>query len=339
MSRDAVKTLFHPFAAGMVEAPAQGERVLFLGAEAGAPRLEGFEAEIVAVQSLRPLYRALQAEHANVTPDLSGDAFDAALILCGKHRGENENRVAEALERVKAGGTIVIAGSKEDGIATMRKMLLKLGVEVESTPKYHGIAVWFKRPEEVTAYVAKLKHDAVTVDGRFTAMPGMFSHDRIDDGSELLASRLPTDFDGNAADFGAGWGYLSVMLAEKSPRTARIDLFEADWNALEFAKTNLEENCPKLTTRFFWQDLVAEPPKEKYDLIIMNPPFHAGGQAAEPALGQALIKTAAGALRNGGKLLMVANRGLPYETILAGEFKTSGEVCRNSRFKILSAQK
>ena len=99
------------------------------------------------------------------------------------------------------------------------------------------------------------------------------------------------------------------------------------------------ENNPRLTARFFWQDLANEPPKEKYDLIIVNPPFHAAGQAAEPALGQAFIKTAAGALRSGGKLLMVANRGMPYEPVLAAEFRTSTEVCRNARFKIRSAQK
>lgn len=339
MSRDAIKTLFHPFAANMLEAPKAGERVLFLGAEAGAPRLEGLDAEIVAVQNLRPLYRALQASGAEVTPEISGKDYNAAFVLCGKHRGENENRMAEALKRVKTGGLIVAAGSKEDGIVTLRKTLAKLGIEAESTPKYHGVALWFTKLEDASAAISKLEQKPVTIENRFTAMPGMFSHDRVDDGSELLVSRLPTEFDGNAADFGAGWGYLSVMLAEKSPRTARIDLFEADWNALEFAKNNLLENNPRLTARFFWQDLVAEPPKEKYDFIIMNPPFHAGGQAAEPALGQAMIKTAAGALRSGGKLLMVANRGLPYEPILASEFRKSEEVCRNARFKVLSAQK
>ena len=45
---------------------------------------------------------------------------------------------------------------------------------------------------------------------RFETRAGLFSHAHADEGSELLASRLPTDFDGNAADFGAGWGYLSA---------------------------------------------------------------------------------------------------------------------------------
>lgn len=35
MSRDALKTLFHPFETGVIDPPGEGERVLFLGAEAG----------------------------------------------------------------------------------------------------------------------------------------------------------------------------------------------------------------------------------------------------------------------------------------------------------------
>ena len=150
MSRDAIKTLFHPFAADMLEAPKASERVLFLGAEAGAPRLEGFDAQIVAVQNLRPLYRALQAQSVEVSPEISGEDYDAALVLCGKHRGENENRMAEALKRVKTGGLIVAAGSKEDGIVTLRKTLAKLGIQAESTPKYHGVALWFKKPDDTS---------------------------------------------------------------------------------------------------------------------------------------------------------------------------------------------
>lgn len=335
MSRDALKTLFHPFVTEAVPIPGEGQRVIFLGAEAGQALPEGFAAEITAVQSFRPLFRALRA---GAVPEAQGDAYDVALVLCGKHRGENENRIAEALKRVAAGGLIVIAGGKEDGIQPLRNMLLKLGLQIDYTPKYHGVAIWFARPQDATAAIAALQKTPVTVENRFEAAPGIFSHDRVDAGSELLASRLPTDFDGNAADFGAGWGYLSIMLKERSPRTNRIDLFEADWQALEFAKANLARNCPDLAARFFWQDLAAEPVKEKYDLVIMNPPFHEA-QAADPELGKAMIKAASAALRNGGRLLLVANRGLPYEPVLAGEFREHGETCRNARFKVLWARK
>jgi 16S rRNA (guanine1207-N2)-methyltransferase len=335
MSRDALKTLFHPFVTDAVPMPGEGERVIFLGAEAGNARPEGFDAEITYVQPFRPLFRALRE---NAFPEPEGEDYDGALVLCGKHRGDNENRIAEALARVKVGGLIVVAGSKEDGIQAIRTMLLKLGIVLDYTPKYHGVAIWFGRPEDASAAIKALSSAAVTVEGRFQAAPGMFSHDRVDAGSELLAGRFPTDFDGNVADFGAGWGYLSVMLAEKSPRVHRIDLFEADFRALEFAKQNLAHNCPDLEARFFWQDLGAEPPKEKYDMVIMNPPFHEA-QAADPELGRTMIRTAAGALKQGGRLMLVANRGLPYETVLDEAFREYGETCRNAKFKVLWARK
>ena len=337
MSRDAVKTLFHPFETGVLEAPQEGQRWLFLGAEA-APYPAAFRPLIVAQQGQKPLYDMLAAAGITVTPEIPEGRFDGVLILAGKHKGENENRVAEALSRTAPGAIVVIAGGKEDGMKPLVKTLAKLGLDPDHMPKYHGVAAWFTRPADVDAAVTALARSPVSIEGGFKASPGMFSHEKVDEGSELLASRLPTDFDGNAADLGAGWGYLSAMLADKSPRVNRIDLFESDHAALEAAKDNLARLHPDLATRFFWQDLAREEIRERYDLVIMNPPFHQG-HATEPQLGQSLIKAAHTALRGGGRLLLVANRGLPYETALAGLFRESGETCRNARFKVLWAKK
>ncbi|HEV7319838.1 MAG TPA: class I SAM-dependent methyltransferase [Ensifer sp.] len=338
MSRDALKTLFYPFDSGVIDPPGEGERVLFLGAEAGYRLPEGFAASISAVQPLRPLYRALEAARADVAPEVAGEDYDVTLILCGKHKGENEDRIAEALKRTREGGLIVVAGGKEDGIQSLKKRIAKFEWDGDHLPKYHGVAFWFTRPEDVTDAVRKLAKVPVRVDGLFEAAPGMFSHDRIDAGSELLASRLPIDFHGHAADFGAGWGYLAAKLAQASPGTKGIDLFEADHGALEAARANMMANAPRMPTRFYWFDLTSEEPRDKYDLIVMNPPFHEG-HAAEPALGTAIIKTALKALKQGGKLMLVANRGLPYEQVLAETAKEYGETCRNARFKVLWAKR
>ena len=52
MSRDALKTLFHPFASGTVAIPSEGERILFLGAEAGFSLPDGFGAALTACVGL-----------------------------------------------------------------------------------------------------------------------------------------------------------------------------------------------------------------------------------------------------------------------------------------------
>ncbi len=141
-----------------------------------------------------------------------------ALVLCDKFKGGNEARVAEALRRTKPGAMIVLAGAKEDGIEALRKRVAKLGVACDHMPKYHGQAVWFVRPDNADALAATLAPEPSLIEGRFRTAPGVFSYSEVDAGSELLAGRLPTDLDGAAADLGAGWGYLSVMLADASPR-------------------------------------------------------------------------------------------------------------------------
>lgn len=337
MTRDAVKTLFHPFAIDELASPAADERVLFLGAEDGYSLPEGFDAAISAVQSFRPLYNTLVRRGVDVQPAAEGDDYAATLVLLSRHRGASENFVAEALRRTRIGGLIVLAGAKVDGIQSLRKRIQGLGVETAHLAKYHAQAFWFARPEHADELIAKLSQPEAIVQNRFVTAPGMFSHGEADDGSIFLARYLPKDFRKTAADFGAGWGFLTAELYQSSPDIEGIDLYEADHAALEAARRNIANLAPKLQSRYFWLDLARDPVKHHYDLVIMNPPFHEG-HATEPHLGQAMIKAAAGALRSGGELLLVANRGLPYEPVLQQMFKTSSEVARNARYKVLKAK-
>lgn len=336
--RDAVKTLFHPFETGVLDAPAADMRVLFLGAEAGFSKPEGFEAEMETVQGFRPLYNALQRQGIDARPEISGSDFHMALVLMTRHRGQNENFVADALASSKPGATIVVAGSKEDGVQSLRKRLNGLGVETQHLAKYHAQAMWFTRPSDITTLTASLAAVPAVVDARFLTAPGMFSHGEIDPGSLFLSRYLPKDYRKHAADFGAGWGYLTAALAELSPDIEGIDLYEADYAALQAARKNIDRLCPGLEARYHWLDLAREEVKARYDLIVMNPPFHEG-HAAEPGLGQAMIRKASEALRAGGELLLVANRGLPYEPALKELFRSSGETARNARYKVLWARK
>jgi len=339
MSRDALKTLFHPFEAELPEAPRKGEKVLFLGAEPGFHRPDDFAADLFMVQGFRPYVRVLEAGGYAVSPRPEGKNFDAALVLCGRHRGANELLVAEALTRVRVGGLVLLAGSKEDGIASLRKRLEALIAVDGHAPKHHGVALWLRRPADVDAIVETLRsgNGEMLVDGRFHTAPGMFSAGEIDAGSRLLVENLPEKISGAVADFCAGWGYIAAELATRCAKISTLDLYEADFASLEAAKRNV---LPRegLTPRFFWHDLLAEPVAHRYDVIVMNPPFHQR-RAAEPDIGQGMIRAAAAALKPGGRLLMVANRQLPYEKTLSQAFSTQEEVCRTGVFKVLGARR
>ena len=338
MSRDTQRTLFHPFETGDIAGPSAGQRILFLGAEPGFRLPDGFGASLSLVQGFRPYFNDLVANGHAVTPRPEGADFDGALVLSGRHRGGNHAKICAAVDRVVPGGLIVVAGGADEGVASLRKRLAKL-IDIEGhLPKYHGTALWFHRPIDATALRVALEVEEGLADGRFVTSPGMFSHDRIDAGSRLLAEHLPEACKGTAADFGAGWGYLSTVLAERTTGLKSIDLYEADFDSLGAAKTNLASVTAAPVVEFFWHDLIGEKIDRKYDLIVMNPPFHQG-RAAEPAIGQAMITTASSALKPGGRLFMVQNRGLPYDQILKARFSRVEEWQRDSAFRIVVAQR
>ena len=335
---DPTRTLFHPFEAGLVDMPGKAARVLFLNAAPGFRLPAGFEAEIAAVQDFRPAFLALRNAGVAVEPEAQGGDYDLALVLLDRHRGRNELCIAQALKRIRAGGRVVVAGGRTDGAASLGKRIGALLPVEGRASKNHGVVFWLKRGQEADAAAAALAaaNPPLMLEGGFRTGPGLFSRERIDPGSILLARSLPGDLGGTAADFGAGWGFLSVELARRAPAVTAIDLYEASFAACACARQNMAALAPRVEARVLWCDLVSEPPERRYDVVVMNPPFHQG-RAAEPDLGMRMIAAARAALKKAGRLFLVANRPLPYERELAAGFAAHGELVRDARYKVLWA--
>ena len=270
-----------------------------------------------------------------VTPRAEGSAFDVALVLTGRHRGQNELRIAEAIRRVAPGGLIVVAGGKDNGIDSLRKRINGMVPLEAHLPKHHGVAFWFRQAGTEAAEALRAANPDLVVEGRFRTAPGMFSFDRVDAGSKLLLDSLPAGLAGNVADFCAGWGYLAAEVAQRSTGLSGLDLYEADFEALEAARHNVRG---AVEPRCFWTDLLTETVERRYDAIVMNPPFHSG-RAAEPGIGAGMIRAASKALKPGGRLFMVANRQLPYEQVLAATFSSHAQVASDGMFKVFSARR
>ncbi|MBZ9762009.1 class I SAM-dependent methyltransferase [Mesorhizobium sp. CA8] len=336
MVAEPLKTLFYPFEAEALPLPRKDARVLFLGAEPGFRLPAGFEAALHLVQGFRPHFRALQASGYTITPRAEGSGFDMALVLAGRHRGQNERRIAEAIERVLPGGLVIMAGGKDDGVDSLRKRIDALAPLDGHLPKHHGVAFWLRRTGTEAAATLRAGNPDLVVEGGFKTQPGMFSFDRIDAGSKLLAVNLPHKFKGNVADFCAGWGYLAAEVLKRSHGLTALDLYEADFEALEAARLNVHGGG--IEPRFFWIDLLTEAVERSYDAIVMNPPFHSG-RAAEPGIGAGMIRAASKALKPGGRLFMVANRQLPYEQVLSAAFASHAEIARDGMFKVFSARR
>jgi 16S rRNA (guanine1207-N2)-methyltransferase len=226
-------------------------------------------------------------------------------------------------------GPVLVDGAKTDGIDSLVKPLVKQFGAAAPIAKAHGKISWVPGGTDLSGWRAP---DVREVDG-FTVAPGVFSADGIDPASRLLVQSLPERPGKRIADLGAGWGYLSAsLLKHEGPEV--LYLVEADHRALDSARANVTD--PR--ARFDWADARTWQAPEPLDAVVMNPPFHTG-RAAEPALGQAFIDTAARALHGSGQLWMVANRHLPYENTLSERFARVEEIAGDNRFKVLHAQR
>ncbi len=316
----AGRALAHAFETGIL----LPERAFFLRAELGPFR------DVDAEQSFRPEFLRLQKAGWSVSPRITGGSWRLGQILLTKHKEENFANIARAWTLLDSNGTLVCAGANDDGAASLERHAGKAIGLAGSLSKYHCRVFWLERserqPPDYWCDLASLKRVG---DGSWLSQPGIFSWDRIDDGSALLARHLPDDLAGHVADFGCGWGYLAREILSRSPAVTSIDLIDAEYRAIEAARANVVDR----RAIFHWLDLTQEPAPASYDTIVCNPPFHAG-RAAEPGLGQSVISAASRALRPGGRFYMVANRGLPYEPQLKANFASFETLADNNKFRV-----
>jgi 16S rRNA (guanine1207-N2)-methyltransferase len=337
---DALDALFHPFAKGLLRLP-QADRVLFLRAEPVPGLSAEWRQAMVCEQGFRPAWESLRAHGLTAECEISGEGFGLALCLLTKHKAETLSNIARAWTALRPGGTLVCAGGKDVGVASVERALKAAVGEVSSLAKHHCRVFWGVRAQEAPPVLADWMAAGAMQIAPATgcwSRPGLYNWNKVDAGSALLAEHLPPDLAGRVADLGAGWGYLSARLLERCPAVATLDLFEAEWHALEAAKANLARKAASGGLGFHWHDVAAGLPANAFDAVVMNPPFHQG-KTVDVDLGRAFITAAAQALAPKGRLFFVANRQLPYEAVVDAKFKRSGTLAETGLYKVIWAEK
>jgi 16S rRNA (guanine1207-N2)-methyltransferase len=342
MPDPALETLFWLFIEGRLAWPQEG--ALFLRARDGRALRERRWPGLVCEQTFKPDADALRCAGFDVNNAAHAHRkFPLVLLLPPRQRDEARALMARAIDATSDGGQVIAAMSNNEGARSGEADLARLAGPVEVASK-NKCRVFWTAPlhASVDAGVLAQWHELDAIrpieHGRFVSRPGIFAWDRIDIASALLAAHLPADLAGDAADLGAGFGYLSVELLARAPRIARIDLYEAEQRALDVAQRNLAPFAARAALGFHWHDVTTGLPR-KYDVIVMNPPFHAQRGIDRPDIGRRFIEVAADALKPNGQLWLVANRHLPYEQVLTRAFGEVRTVTQQHGFKIVEATK
>ena len=308
---------------GAIDLPEDG-RIAVVGAVRSDDLSALPKDRVQVVQRHYPDHRSFLDQGYDVATEVGGPY---ALALVSLPRAKAEARSVLAAVAGATEGPVVVDGQKTDGIDSCLKDLRKRGEVSEVISKAHG-KLFVVTETDLSDW---LVDEAPLVDGRFRTGAGVFSANEVDPASRQLAEVLPDRLKGRVVDLGAGWGYLSDAVLQREG-VVSVDLVEADHTALEAARRNIKD--PRAS--FHWADALSFRPKSAVDHVVMNPPFHQG-RAVDARLGQDFIRAAAAMLEPKGGLWLVANRHLPYESVLEDAFHKVQPLDSTPSFKLFHA--
>jgi len=315
--------------------------------------VRSFDTSLVAAEAAR---RTLAANRCGAVSALAalpeGDAvFDVALLTLPKGRDLARLMILAAAQALLPGGRLYLAGANDEGIQSVaRDAAALLGQAEVLAYKGSNRVVLYQRPPALPhplppIYAApgiaagSYHRFEQTVAGETFVLhtrPGIFSWRELDAGTRILLEHLPVREYDHALDLGCGYGLVGLWMARRVTRGS-VTLLDADMLAVDCAQRNLAENGVS-GARVLLNDGLEGLERERYTLIASNPPFHSG-QEVNSATTERWLKLAYARLEPRGRLVIVANRFLPYDHVLEGVFGASEVLYEDTRFRVLQAVK
>jgi 16S rRNA (guanine1207-N2)-methyltransferase len=138
----------------------------------------------------------------------------------------------------------------------------------------------------------------------FYTSNSVFSKSGVDFGSMLLIETVVGEnknFSGTILDMGCGYGPIGIMIA-RLIENSFVTMTDINERALELAAMNSRENKVEDRIKII-SSSAFENIKEKYDMIVTNPPIRAGKDVVF-----SFYEGAQEHLKNGGKLYVVIQK-------------------------------
>jgi len=151
----------------------------------------------------------------------------------------------------------------------------------------------------------------------FYTTSGIFSKNKIDKGTIILAENMIVNKNNKVLDIGCGIGILGIIAAKLF--NADVAMSDINKRAIMLAKKNIKLNNIKAEV---YQGNLYEPIKDKYfDVILSNPPQTAGKKICFQLIDQSKKH-----LKNGGNLQLVARHNKGGKTLSEKMKKVFGNV-------------
>ncbi len=323
----------HPAAELFVKAEVSGGALLDASGSAGAAALAVLDVfdkagldKVGAVTVLEPSRAALRCAQktfsapnvvlaAGAVWDAPAAKADTVLLTPATDRGNVRvaAELAGAHAALRDGGAVYAAMHKDQGAKRYEQLLAARFGNAEILAKNGGwrLAAAYKKGGEAPA-LNPVKFGAAGLE--LVAEPGVYAAGKLDPGTARLLEAY--DFEHTAGkrvlDLGCGYGLLAL---KASLAGAEVTALDDDLAAVRSTYRNAQ--AYGLDLRLLHSDVNSELKEdERFDTVLTNPPFHVG-KGVRLELPHAFIAAAYKHLRPGGEMVLVANRALAYESLLA----------------------
>ncbi|GJH42040.1 16S rRNA (guanine(1207)-N(2))-methyltransferase RsmC [Pasteurella canis] len=259
---------------------------------------------------------------------------DLVIFYWTKNKQEAQFQLMQLLANASVGQEILIIGENRCGVRSVEKILAPYGeiAKIDSARRCglyhfclkHSVNFIFEKYWKTYQH---MKLNGLTI----YSLPGVFSANELDVGTDLLLSTLEQTIRGDVLDMGCGAGVIGAYIKQHNPKV-HITMTDIHATALASAKRTLVEN--KLEGEVVASDIFSHI-TGKFDLIISNPPFHDGIDTAYRVVTE-LIGQAKWHLKQGGELRIVANAFLPYPDLLDQHFGSHQVLAKTNKFKVYS---
>jgi 23S rRNA (guanine1835-N2)-methyltransferase len=187
-----------------------------------------------------------------------------------------------------------------------------------------------KQPKKDVVY-SELKKSIPWKDQTLQQYYGVFSSGKVDIGTQFLLEDLSIDkAETEILDLASGNGIIANEAMQLNPK-ANLTLVDDSMLAIESSKLNIKN------ARFVCADNLSGLPKNHFDLVVSNPPFHFEHENnIEVSLN--LFRQVFDCLKPNGRFVLVANKHLNYSTHLRKLFAQVSALKSNAKFEVLECK-
>jgi len=188
---------------------------------------------------------------------------------------------------------------------------------------------YFENNKNLKSDINKIKAKIKDTDFVFYTDNGVFNKKGLDYGTRLLLENIDLTNKKSFLDVGCGCGPIGIYISMQN-KNYTVDMIDVNERAIHLCNMSKKEN--NLTNINVFKSDVYENITKKYDLIITNPPIHAGKKKVYE-----IIEKAKDYLNNNGNLWVVIRKDQGAKSLISDmeDIYNVNIVCKDKGFFIL----